>query len=72
MAGEALPDLGAAPDFTGNERWFNTANGRPLSLQELRGKVVLVDFWTYTCINCVRTLPVPARVGREVRATRGS
>ncbi len=57
MAGEALPDLGAAPDFTGNERWFNTADGRPLSLSELRGKVVLVDFWTYTCINCVRTLP---------------
>jgi cytochrome c biogenesis protein CcdA/thiol-disulfide isomerase/thioredoxin len=57
MAGEALPDLGAAPDFTGNERWFNTSDGRPLSLRELRGKVVLVDFWTYTCINCVRTLP---------------
>ncbi|MFL5917460.1 MAG: thioredoxin family protein, partial [Gaiellaceae bacterium] len=57
MAGEALPDLGAAPDFTGNERWFNTAGGRPLSLRQLRGKVVLVDFWTYTCINCLRTLP---------------
>jgi thiol-disulfide isomerase/thioredoxin len=57
MAGESLPDLGAAPDFTGNERWFNTADGRPLSLEQLRGKVVLVDFWTYTCINCVRTLP---------------
>jgi len=57
MAGEALPDLGAAPDFTGNDRWFNTRDGRPLSLRELRGKVVLVDFWTYTCINCVRTLP---------------
>jgi cytochrome c biogenesis protein CcdA/thiol-disulfide isomerase/thioredoxin len=57
MAGEALPDYGPAPDFTGNERWFNTAGGRPLSLRELRGKVVLVDFWTYTCINCIRTLP---------------
>jgi thiol-disulfide isomerase/thioredoxin len=57
MAGEALPDLGAAPEFAGNERWFNTTDGRPLSLSELRGKVVLVDFWTYTCINCVRTLP---------------
>jgi len=57
MAGEALPDLGAAPDFAGNERWFNTRDGRALSLEELRGKVVLVDFWTYTCINCVRTLP---------------
>lgn len=52
-----LPVLGAAPDFTGNQEWFNTADGRPLSLGELRGKVVLVDFWTYTCINCIRTLP---------------
>jgi thiol-disulfide isomerase/thioredoxin len=57
MAGEALPRLGAAPDFVGNQRWFNTANGKPLSIADLRGKVVLVDFWTYTCINCVRTLP---------------
>ena len=52
-----LPVLGKAPDFVGNERWFNTANGRPLTLKELRGKVVLVDFWTYTCINCIRTQP---------------
>jgi cytochrome c biogenesis protein CcdA/thiol-disulfide isomerase/thioredoxin len=51
-----LPRLGAAPDFVGNQRWFNTG-GRPLSLESLRGKVVLVDFWTYTCINCLRTLP---------------
>ncbi|GAC1436947.1 MAG: cytochrome c biogenesis protein DipZ [Solirubrobacteraceae bacterium] len=49
-----LPDLGQAPDFTGNQRWFN---GPPLSLAGLRGHVVLVDFWTYTCINCLRTLP---------------
>ncbi|HTX32301.1 MAG TPA: cytochrome c biogenesis protein CcdA [Solirubrobacteraceae bacterium] len=53
----ALPDLGTAPDFTDTERWFNTPNGRPLSLAALRGHVVLVDFWTYTCINCIRTLP---------------
>jgi thiol-disulfide isomerase/thioredoxin len=52
-----LPDLGAAPDFTGTHRWFNTSGGRPLSLAALRGRVVLVDFWTYTCINCLRTLP---------------
>ena len=52
-----LPDLGAAPDFTGTQRWFNTPGGRPLTLAALRGRVVLVDFWTYTCINCVRTLP---------------
>jgi cytochrome c biogenesis protein CcdA/thiol-disulfide isomerase/thioredoxin len=56
-AGSGLPALGAAPDFTGNQRWFNTVGGQPLSLADLRGKVVLVDFWTYTCINCIRTLP---------------
>lgn len=55
--GQHLPDLGPAPDFTGTERWFNTPGGRPLSLAGLRGHVVLVDFWTYTCINCLRTLP---------------
>jgi cytochrome c biogenesis protein CcdA/thiol-disulfide isomerase/thioredoxin len=54
---ERLPDLGAAPEFTGTQRWFNTPGGRPLTLAGLRGKVVLVDFWTYTCINCIRTLP---------------
>jgi cytochrome c biogenesis protein CcdA/thiol-disulfide isomerase/thioredoxin len=52
-----LKVLGPAPDFTGNQRWFNTPGGKPLSLAALRGKVVLVDFWTYTCINCIRTLP---------------
>ncbi|MBN1529933.1 MAG: cytochrome c biogenesis protein DipZ [Thermoleophilaceae bacterium] len=55
--GSGLPVLGAAPDFTGNQMWFNTPAERRLSLRELRGKVVLVDFWTYTCINCIRTLP---------------
>jgi thiol-disulfide isomerase/thioredoxin len=54
---EPLPELGMAPDFVGNQHWFNTTGGAPLSLSELRGKVVLVDFWTYTCINCIRTLP---------------
>jgi cytochrome c biogenesis protein CcdA/thiol-disulfide isomerase/thioredoxin len=53
----ALPRLGAAPDFTDTQRWFNTPGGRPLHLAALRGHVVLVDFWTYTCINCIRTLP---------------
>jgi len=49
--------LGRAPDFTGTERWFNTPGDAPLTLRGLRGRVVLVDFWTYTCINCIRTLP---------------
>jgi cytochrome c biogenesis protein CcdA/thiol-disulfide isomerase/thioredoxin len=52
-----LPRYGPAPDFTGTQRWFNTPGDGPLSLRGLRGKVVLVDFWTYTCINCLRTLP---------------
>jgi cytochrome c biogenesis protein CcdA/thiol-disulfide isomerase/thioredoxin len=52
-----LPKLGAAPPFTDNQRWFNTPGNRPLTLAGLRGHVVLVDFWTYTCINCIRTLP---------------
>ncbi|MDQ3434766.1 MAG: cytochrome c biogenesis protein DipZ [Actinomycetota bacterium] len=51
------PVLGDAPGFTGNQEWFNTPDGRGLSLEELRGRVVLVDFWTYTCINCIRTFP---------------
>lgn len=49
-----LPDFGAAPEFTGIERWLNS---QPLTLAQLRGRVVLVDFWTYACINCIRTLP---------------
>jgi cytochrome c biogenesis protein CcdA/thiol-disulfide isomerase/thioredoxin len=53
----ALPHLGAVPPFTDNQDWFNTPGDRPLTTAGLRGKVVLVDFWTYTCINCIRTLP---------------
>jgi cytochrome c biogenesis protein CcdA/thiol-disulfide isomerase/thioredoxin len=52
-----LPDLGKAPPFTDNQDWFNTPGDRPLTLAGMRGHVVLVDFWTYTCINCIRTLP---------------
>ncbi len=52
-----LPELGQAPQFTDNQDWFNTSRDRPLTLAGLRGRVVLVDFWTYTCINCIRTLP---------------
>jgi cytochrome c biogenesis protein CcdA/thiol-disulfide isomerase/thioredoxin len=52
-----LPVYGEAPEFTDTERWFNTPGGQPLTMKGLRGKVVLVDFWTYTCVNCIRTLP---------------
>ena len=52
-----LPALGVAPDFTGTQSWFNTEDGAALRMEELRGQVVLIDFWTYTCINCIRTFP---------------
>lgn len=43
-----------APDFSGISQWLNA---EPQTLEQLRGKVVLVDFWTYSCINCIRTQP---------------
>ncbi len=52
-----LPVLGRAPEFVDTQQWFNTPGNRPLTLSGLRGRVVLVDFWTYSCINCLRTLP---------------
>jgi len=52
-----LTDLGTAPEFADTQDWFNTPGDRPLTLAGLRGHVVLIDFWTYTCINCLRTLP---------------
>jgi cytochrome c biogenesis protein CcdA/thiol-disulfide isomerase/thioredoxin len=52
-----LKNLGEAPEFSDTEDWFNTPDNRPLTLKGLRGRIVLVDFWTYTCINCIRTLP---------------
>jgi cytochrome c biogenesis protein CcdA/thiol-disulfide isomerase/thioredoxin len=53
-AGKELPDYGPAPEFAGIQQWLNS---KPLTLAGLRGKVVLIDFWTYSCINCLRTLP---------------
>jgi len=49
-----LTDLGPAADFVGIKGWINS---EPLTIASLKGKVVLVDFWTYSCINCIRTLP---------------
>jgi thiol-disulfide isomerase/thioredoxin len=48
-----------APEFAGIIKWFNT---NPLTMKKLAGKVVLIDFWTYTCINCIRTLPFVKRM----------
>jgi len=53
--GPLLVDAGPAPEFTGVTSWLNTQAGREPSMRGLRGRVVLVDFWTYTCINCLRT-----------------
>ena len=50
----ALPAEGPAPSLDGAVQWLNSP---PLSMEALRGKVVLVDFWTYSCINCLRALP---------------
>jgi cytochrome c biogenesis protein CcdA/thiol-disulfide isomerase/thioredoxin len=64
-----LGDYGLAPDIVTNGMWLNTegvvpmggqppgGGSPPLTMQSLRGKVILIDFWTYSCVNCVRTLP---------------
>ena len=52
--GGGLPDYGVAPPLHADGDWINS---KPLTLKQLRGKVVLIDFWTYSCINCLRTLP---------------
>ncbi len=62
-----LPVYGPAPEFVDNQRWFNTPGNRPLTLKSLRGRVVLVDFWTYSCINCLRTLPYLTAWDRRYR-----
>ena len=52
-----LQQCGTAPPISGITQWLNTPDGRSLSIAGLRGRVVLVDFWTYSCINCQRSLP---------------
>ena len=54
VAGSDLPVEGTLPSLAGAITWINSP---PLTPQELRGKVVVVDFWTYSCINCLRSLP---------------
>src|SRR5436190_23817808 len=54
VAVEKLRDEGALPPFSGASGWLNS---QPLTPADLRGKVVLVQFWTYTCINWLRTMP---------------
>ncbi len=51
---EDLPVEGPLPSLSGAVEWLNS---KPLSAEDLKGKVVLVDFWTYSCINCLRAIP---------------
>jgi cytochrome c biogenesis protein CcdA/thiol-disulfide isomerase/thioredoxin len=53
-AADGLPSLGPMPPLDGASQWLNA---QPLSRAGLKGKVVLIDFWTYSCINCIRALP---------------
>jgi cytochrome c biogenesis protein CcdA/thiol-disulfide isomerase/thioredoxin len=53
-SGSGLPVGPLAPEFAGIDNWLNT---KPLTMAGLRGKVVLIDFWTYSCVNCIRSLP---------------
>lgn len=59
-----LQSQGKAPEFAGISTWLNS---KPLTMESLRGKVVLVDFWTYSCINCIRTLPYITKLDEEYR-----
>ena len=52
-----LQSCGAAPDIRGITAWLNTPGGSPVDLTSLHGKVVLIDFWAYSCINCQRAIP---------------
>ncbi len=52
-----LQDCGPAPEIAGISQWLNTPDAKPISIAALKGKVVLVDFWAYSCINCQRAIP---------------
>jgi cytochrome c biogenesis protein CcdA/thiol-disulfide isomerase/thioredoxin len=54
---QQLQSCGPAPGITGITAWLNTPGGAPVDLKALRGKVVLIDFWAYSCINCQRSIP---------------
>ena len=59
-----LGDEGAAPGFEGGGLWFNSA---PITMASLRGKVVMVEFWTYTCYNCLNALPYVNKLEAKYR-----
>jgi thiol-disulfide isomerase/thioredoxin len=57
-----LPVLGRAAELVGVEPWFNTPDGGQLKLAALRDRVVLLEFWTFACVNCQRTIPFLGRM----------
>ncbi len=71
-----FPGRFPAPSLDGGTEWLNTSG--EVTLKDLRGKVVILDFWTYCCINCMHVLPdlkfleqkYPQRTGRHRRACR--
>ncbi|WP_460799838.1 cytochrome c biogenesis protein DipZ [Microbacterium sp. GXF0217] len=54
---EELESCGTAPSIRGIQEWMNTPDGAAVDLEDLRGQVVLIDFWAYSCINCQRSIP---------------
>jgi cytochrome c biogenesis protein CcdA/thiol-disulfide isomerase/thioredoxin len=64
-AGQVLPVEGPMPSLDGAVAWLNSP---PLTAQQLKGKVVLIDFWTYSCINCLRALPYVEAWAQQYRA----
>jgi thiol-disulfide isomerase/thioredoxin len=61
-AARPLPVLGHAPELVGVDPWFSTQDREPLKLAALRGRVVLLEFWTFACVNCQRSLPLLRRM----------
>jgi len=65
VAAHGTSDYGVAPGLHAGGDWFNS---KPLTMRSLRGRVVLIDFWTYSCVNCLRTLPYVKRWHDEYRS----
>jgi thiol-disulfide isomerase/thioredoxin len=63
LAREAVKQAVAAPELTGGVAWINTA--APIRMKDLRGKVVLIDFWTFCCINCIHVMPDLAKLEKK-------
>ena len=61
-AARPLAVLGRAPELAGVDPWLNTPDEKPLRLAALRDRVVLLEFWTFACVNCQRTLPFLRRM----------